>query len=717
MEFLKSKLSQKCSDEMPEKGGDQQQQAKNEEFDSACGLGTVDLEVEVNAPKASTKSIDPGVSFVAESDTDRSMEWATPEPVSDRSLRLWRKRPGRGVSCSEPDSEDSTGTLTPKAKTSKSNRGRGRPPTTGKYVGLAKAKEAVNAAKREEFLKDFSDETTEAVDKVRRTRATHPSKIENLLTGKISDQLTWTLKSQVLECAEIIKSVSRKSGHLSGPFQKALNETSQFIVEATEVLSRRSVSEETKKLQAENATLRAELGALRNEFAEFRAELSQGRPAADTTLGLQKSDLEEFTRQIMIQVGTMVNARLEALEDRLLPQERMRPSLAADRAQTASQAVSVATKPNCPSSPAPASSSTSGIPSHPVSKPSKKAKKKSMAAQEAAAAHVACQLPAAPPKLDETWSTVAKKGSKPTPQRANKKGVGAPAPEITSKRRKRIRVPRSAAVTITLLPGAVEKGFSYDTVIREAQTRIDVESLGIDEIRYRRGVTGARIWQIHGPSGEEKADKLVGELRKVLSSEFVKVHHPVKRVDLRIIGLDDAVTAEEVASAVASKGGCDVDAIKTSVMGANGTIHVSCPAEAAKRVAASDRIKVGSWVSAKVVLLDPRPLRCFRCLETGHMGCKCSAEVDRSDCCFRCGKTGHQARYCAADPYCAICAAADRPSTHSIGSKGCPDVKAQQGQHKKSRQGRNRRGKAMEGSQAPQQSQRPAEEHLIKTVS
>lgn len=44
----------------------------------------------------------------------------------------------------------------------------------------------------------------------------------------------------------------------------------------------------------------------------------------------------------MIQVGTMMNARLDRLEQRLLPVKRLRPPLAADKIMTlASQSVPV----------------------------------------------------------------------------------------------------------------------------------------------------------------------------------------------------------------------------------------------------------------------------------------------------------------------------------------------------------------------------------------
>ncbi|XP_049886855.1 uncharacterized protein LOC126381426 [Pectinophora gossypiella] len=64
-------------------------------------------------------------------------------------------------------------------------------------------------------------------------------------------------------------------------------------------------------------------------------------------------------------------------------------------------------------------------------------------------------------------------------------------------------------------------------------------------------------------------------------------------------------------------------------------------------------------------------MRCFRCLEPGHMGVKCTCEFNRSQLCFRCGQSNHRARDCDAKPHCPVCEAAGKPASHSIGGSGC----------------------------------------------
>lgn len=353
----------------------------------------------------------------------------------------------------------------------------------------------------------------------------------------------------------------------------------------------------------------------------------------------------------------------------------------------------------------------------PASKPKRKSKKVSLAAQEAAAVRESRPSPSPPSTAAESWSAVAKKGKKSAPQYATK--IATAAVLAYAKKKRRVRIPHSAVVTLTLQPGAEDKGITYDAVIREAKSKIDIDSLGIEEIRYRRGATGARIWKIPGASNDEKAERLAGELRKVLSSDVVKVQRPVKRVDLRLVGLDDAVTTEDVTLAIAKVGGCTSDAIKTGVIDTNGSIWVSCPAEAANRVVAAERIKVGGWASAKVFLLDPKPLRCFKCLGAGHIGAKCSVDVDRSNCCWRCGEPEHKSRDCTAKPKCIVCASAGKPADHITASKGCPEtgIKTQQKGNKRSRKGHQRTGKVMVSSSPPQPSQSSAEERLMDIAS
>ncbi|XP_075972458.1 uncharacterized protein LOC142974180 [Anticarsia gemmatalis] len=152
---------------------------------------------------------------------------------------------------------------------------------------------------------------------------------------------------------------------------------------------------------------------------------------------------------------------------------------------------------------------------------------------------------------------------------------------------------------------------------------------------------------------------------------------------MRIYGLDDSTSPGEVAIAVARAGGCLAEIVKVSEIRRNpwglGSTWVTCPVTAAKKIAESGKLLVG-WVSARVTIAEPRPLRCFRCFSTGHAQAMCQADKDRSNSCYRCGLTGHKIAECTADrPRCLLCAEAKKPADHRLGGPACKAPKSKGG--------------------------------------
>ncbi|KAF9423988.1 hypothetical protein HW555_000697, partial [Spodoptera exigua] len=80
-----------------------------------------------------------------------------------------------------------------------------------------------------------------------------------------------------------------------------------------------------EKLVSDNADLRSQIV---NLSASVEKLLNQYN--SSSCQDMSSTFVEDLTRSIMIQVGNMVNARLEAIESRLLPEKRIRPPLAAD---------------------------------------------------------------------------------------------------------------------------------------------------------------------------------------------------------------------------------------------------------------------------------------------------------------------------------------------------------------------------------------------------
>ncbi|XP_011877886.1 PREDICTED: uncharacterized protein LOC105567555 [Vollenhovia emeryi] len=101
-----------------------------------------------------------------------------------------------------------------------------------------------------------------------------------------------------------------------------------------------------------------------------------------------------------------------------------------------------------------------------------------------------------------------------------------------------------------------------------------------------------------------------------------------------------------------------------------GVAFVTCPMEVAQRLSARGSVRPGfAW--AKVKLAQPKPRRCYRCLQTGHIGQRCTSEVNRGDRCFRCGSKGHLAKECTGTIRCPLCMDLGGQATHRLGAPGC----------------------------------------------
>lgn len=164
-------------------------------------------------------------------------------------------------------------------------------------------------------------------------------------------------------------------------------------------------------------------------------------------------------------------------------------------------------------------------------------------------------------------------------------------------------------------------------------SRVDIGKLEIGGIHPRRGETGCLLLEIGDAERTAKTDKLAEELRRELADfEELRVTRPQKTAELRVRDLVDAATQGNVATAVASAGECDISLVRVGVIRSApdglGTVWVQCPLGAANRVARTG-IGVG-WMVARVEVLPPRPLRCFKCLERSHVRRSCPSAIDRS---------------------------------------------------------------------------------------
>lgn len=77
------------------------------------------------------------------------------------------------------------------------------------------------------------------------------------------------------------------------------------------------------------------------------------------------------------------------------------------------------------------------------------------------------------------------------------------------------------------------------------------------ETRVHRAANGGLLIEVLGRSGKKKADELASKIGAVLKEE-ADVRRPVRKAELRLRGLDESVSSEEIAQVLARYGDCEV---------------------------------------------------------------------------------------------------------------------------------------------------------------
>ncbi|XP_061709459.1 uncharacterized protein LOC133519470 [Cydia pomonella] len=598
------------------------------------------------------------------------------------------------------DHQDSEGE-TPVRKVSTSRRGRGK----GHYTGLSAAKAQ---------LEDYETVSeTEAPYSPKPRRNTGRRSRSPVQTGEVSEGYE-TPGGRIKACAQEILRGAAKSKNLKGEIWGKINSACRELLSVADSLGE---SEVVRSLKADNDRMRSELENLRRETKALRKAFSERRQAEPIRAGTETQTLLEelgklmevrlgsFQREMFQSLGNMVNARLEGVEGRLPPEPIRRPPLAADKRRTLPDqemdldvAGHQAEVPSVPrtqrktggasqlASPM-ASSQTSGAPrvaeapplrqtqaghtqTRPVPKPRSKKPQSVIPAPRVPGrqARPSVPPPAPPTPQRESWTTVVKKG------KAKGKAKAPPQPQPQQTPRKvtapKLVAPTMAAVVVALKPDAQT---DYRSVMERATT-LKLAELGVDHLNVRRTATGARIIEVPGAQSGQAADNLVDRLRSLVG-DVAEVYRPVKKAEIKISGFDESVTPEILKREVAARGRCLEEQVSVGAirMAANGTgsVILRCPLIAAKAVVTAGRIVIG-WSAARVEALEQLPLRCYRCMGTGHTRPLCTSPVDRSSWCYRCSKPGHMSRDCSATaPWCAVCHHAGLKAGHVMGGQAC----------------------------------------------
>ncbi|PZC83970.1 hypothetical protein B5X24_HaOG206316 [Helicoverpa armigera] len=331
-----------------------------------------------------------------------------------------------------------------------------------------------------------------------------------------ADHTVEEMERMALEDQMGILEVASKSSNLKGTLQKALKCRAASLLGIVKELVQRTTSEETRQLQAKVDRLQKEVSALHARVPE-PTNRQEGTSEGPTPLP-PSSILEDIIRKVVMEERAFTRACFAGIEDRLLPETRLRPPLAADKAPG-----------RMPIAPGPSTVPAQAEPQ--VLKTTKGKKTSPAPATQTFPPEPVREdvlLPSTTPS-NQPWIKVVKrkqKGKRSAPEPPAVKPAA-----LADKRRKLAPPPRTAAVVVTLTPEAAERGETYESVLRRARTNVDPAELGAGRVTCRKTQTGARIFQFSGAQRGTKADLFATKLREAIS-DTAKVVRAVKCVTL-----------------------------------------------------------------------------------------------------------------------------------------------------------------------------------------
>lgn len=259
-------------------------------------------------------------------------------------------------------------------------------------------------------------------------------------------------------------------------------------------------------------------------------------------------------------------------------------------------------------------------------------------------------------------------------QEKGKKGKGIGEKQMTRQQKSKIirKPPRSSAVTIRIEEKNKDK-ISYSEVLKKAREKVSLEQIGIEKTKIRKTAAGNILIEIPGIGKNTEADRLAMELNKVLEGEAI-IARPIIRGELRLFGLDDSISTDEIREIIAAHGKCKIEEVKVGnikpMRNGLGMVWLRCPLTAAVAMSKMEKVRIG-WSIIRIELLSAREKQCFRCWKYGHLKYNCTSDLDRTKNCYRCGSTEHFVIACNKQAHCIICKENNRESNHRMGSAAC----------------------------------------------
>ncbi|XP_072933739.1 uncharacterized protein [Epargyreus clarus] len=427
-----------------------------------------------------------------------------------------------------------------------------------------------------------------------KTKAVLPSAEE--LGKDITQQPTGDLGSRIIENLEVIEKAASSSRNLKGDLVQTIRLAVRHVqAAATEVVQRAT----TAHLEQENAMLRSQLAGLHGKFDALTAELNELRRknALNKPEPPRPSEPRRAVNRedaLIEKIGHIVDLKLASFRDELFPGRAVRPPLMQKAAPVGPSHLPVATMPIRP----PVVSTSAAQEGTWATVVGRKAR-----AKERHPVHL---------EPDRRQFPSLGRGKNVTRRRPATGSAQAPAARATEPARagkkkatKRLpRVPKSAAVAVTVPEGSE---ITYAEVMKTAKAQIQLADLGIPALRQKKAINGGLLLEVSGEDCAGKADALARKLQETVAEMGVRVARPTKQGEARVMDLDDSVTQQDVANAIAGACGCIASDVRVGEIrrrpSALGTAWVRCPLTAIYKLAAAKRLLVG-WVSARVEILQ-----------------------------------------------------------------------------------------------------------------
>jgi len=217
------------------------------------------------------------------------------------------------------------------------------------------------------------------------------------------------------------------------------------------------------------------------------------------------------------------------------------------------------------------------------------------------------------------------------------------------------------------------ENFTYAQALKRAREKISLEEIGIEKTRIRKTATGNILIEIPGIDRSGEADRLATKLQNVLEG-IAKIARPTIKGEIRLFGIDDSITREEIVDMIAKEGNCKQEEVRTGEMrmmrSGLGMLWAQCPLTSAIALSKLQRIGIG-WSTIRIELLKARETQCFKCWRFGHLKSKCTSNLDRRGLCYKCSGDGHLVKNCPNAAFCIVCKEINKNPNHRLGSASC----------------------------------------------